>query len=442
MLKTEAKRLNSAKLWDFKEKVVPKAPYLYTHIFVERAEGAKVWDVDGNEYIDFAGGIGTLNVGHRHPKVVKALENQLQQFLHTCFHVMPYESYLKVCEKLCQVTPGNFPKKAILFNSGAEAVENAVKAAKSYTKRPAVISFDYSFHGRTYMALTLTGKEKPYRIGLGPFVPDVYHSPYPYPYRPPQGIKPEELGSYCLDALERLFEVEVQPNRVAAIIVESVQGEGGFIVPTPDFLPGLRKICDKYGIVLILDEIQSGFGRTGKMFGCEHFGVVPDLITTAKSLAAGLPLSGVVGKADILDSVEVGGMGGTYGGNPLSCAAALAVFDIFEKENLLARSQKIGNVIQKRFDDLKNRFEFIGDSRGLGAMRGMELVRNPKTKEPVREEDSKKLLSQCADMGLILLKAGLNNNVLRTLVPLVISDSDLEKGLDIIEEVLKNYKPS
>ncbi|MBI4056801.1 MAG: 4-aminobutyrate--2-oxoglutarate transaminase [Elusimicrobia bacterium] len=430
----------SKKLWSERERLVPKAPYPYTHLFIESAKGATVRDVDGNSYIDFSGGIGVLNVGHNHPKVVAAIREQLEKLIHICFHVMPYESYLKVCERLIAVAPGRFPKKAILFNSGAEAVENAVKAAKAFTKRQGVVSFDLGFHGRTYMALTLTGKDNPYRAGFGPFVPEVYRAPYPYSYRPPEGVSPEEVNRYCVGALERVLTIQTSPHKVAAIIVEALQGEGGFVVPTPGFLPAVRKICDKYGIVLILDEIQSGFGRTGKMFAVEHFGVVPDLMTVAKSLAAGMPLSGVVGRTDILDSVDVGGMGGTYGGNPLSCAAALAVFEIFEKENLVSRAGEVGKIIEDRFKEFKKRFDFVGEERGLGAMRAIELVKNRDTKEPISEEDAKGLLAACAARGLILLKAGLHNNVLRTLVPLTVTDAELEKGLDIMESVLEEYK--
>jgi len=423
----------SSKLWEQKEKFVANAPFHYTKIFVEKALGACLWDVDGKKYIDFAGGIGTLNVGHCHPKVVEAIQKQAEKFIHTCFHVAPYESYAQVCEKLVQVTPGNFPKKAVLFNSGAEAVENAVKIARRYTGRQAVIAFDLSFHGRTLLALSLTGKEKPYKTGFGPFVPEVYHAPYAYPYRTPEGIAPENAGQYALSCLENIFKTQVSPERVAAIIVEPVLGEGGFVVPTPDFLPGLRKICDQHGIVLIADEIQTGFGRTGKMFACEHSQVAPDLMTVAKSFAAGMPLSAVCGKAEIIDSVDVGGLGGTYGGNPVSCAAALAVFQIFEEENLVERSQELGGHIRKHFEDFEDRFPFVGEVRGLGSMMAMELVRDRQTKEPLDEKMMKKILELCAQGGLIVLKSGLYNNVLRTLAPLVISDRELEEGIKTIE---------
>ena len=430
----------SKRLWQEMERYVPKAPYHYTDVIAESASGTTVTDVDGKTYIDFTGGIGVLNVGHNHPKVVKAVTEQAKKLIHTSFHVCAYENYIQVCKKLTEFAPGKFPKKAILFNSGAEAVENAIKAAKIFTKRQGVLSFDMGFHGRTWMAVSLTGKEKPYRTGLHPFMADVYHSPYPYPYRPPVGVDAKQLTAYCLQHLEDVLNIQTAPESVAAIIVEAVQGEGGFVVPTPDFLPGVRKICDKYGIVMILDEVQSGFGRTGKMFATDNFGVVPDLMTVAKSLGAGMPLSGVVGRADILDAAEVGAMGGTYGGNPLSCAAALAVFEIFEEQNLVARSNAIGKRIAERFDGFRDQFDFVGDSRGLGAMRAIELVKDKKTKEPIPEADTKHMIHDCQDQGLLILKAGLYNNVIRTLIPLVATDAEVDKGLDIIENVLKAYK--
>lgn len=441
--KASARRMDeSQRLWREMERYVPRAPFHYTHIFADSASGATLKDVDGNDYIDFAGGIGVLNVGHNHPKVVKAVEAQLHKLIHTSFHVAAYESYVQVCKKLTEFAPGRFEKKAILFNSGAEAVENAVKAAKIFTKRPAVVSFDHGFHGRTWMAVTLTGKSSPYRTGLAPFVPEVYRSIYPYPYRPPTGVPADKLGAFCLEQLESVLNTQTRPDQVAAIIVEPVQGEGGFIVPTPDFLPGLRKICDKHGILLIMDEVQSGFGRTGKMFATDNFGVVPDLMTVAKSMGGGLPLSGVVGRADVLDAPGEGALGGTYGGNPLACAAALAVFEIFEQENLVARGVSVGKRIAERFDAFKERFEFVGDSRGLGAMRAIELVKDRKTKEPLGEKDMKAILSACNEEGLIILKAGLYNNVLRALAPLTISDAELDRGLGILENVLSEFKPS
>jgi 4-aminobutyrate aminotransferase/(S)-3-amino-2-methylpropionate transaminase len=404
---------------------------------VKRAKNSTLWDLEGKEYIDFAGGIGALNVGHSHPKVVEALKVQAAEFTHTSFHVASYPQYTAVCEKLSAIAPGDNAKKAALFNSGSEAVENAVKLARSYTKRNAIISFGYAFHGRTLLCLTLDGREKVLKSGFGPFAPGVYRAPFPYPYRPPKGILPNQLTDYCLGELERLWRSEISPEDTAALIVEPVQGEGGFIVPMPGFLKGLRKLCDHYGIVLIVDEVQSGFGRTGKFWGFEHDGIIPDLVAAGKSLAAGMPLSAVVGRAEIMDSAPVGAIGGTYGGNPLACAAALAVFDIFEKEKILEHAVLIGEIVQKRFDSFYASFPLVGDSRGLGAMRALELVTDRNTKAPLPPESVKKIISECAENGLLIIKAGIFDNVLRTLMPLTIPRQDLEKGLDILESVLK-----
>jgi 4-aminobutyrate aminotransferase/(S)-3-amino-2-methylpropionate transaminase len=399
-----------------------------------------MWDADGKEYIDFAGGIGAINVGHCHPKVVAALREQAGKLLHTSMHVAAYEKYMQVCAELIAVTPGDWRKKAILFNSGSEATENAVKFARAYTKRKAVISFDNSFHGRTLLCLALDGKYKPLRQGLGPVPAEIYHARFPYAYRAPRGVKAEELTEHCLEELEKFFLIEVSADDVAAIIIEPVQGEGGFVVPTPGFLKALRALCDKHGIVLIADEVQSGFGRTGKMFAVEHDGVAPDLMTVGKSLCAGMPLSGVVGKAEILDAAATGAIGGTYGGNPMSCAAALAVFEIFREEKLTVAGARIGEVVKKRFDSFQSRFAFVGDSRGLGAMRAIELVSDKKTKAPLPAARVKEILHDCVDRGLVVIKAGVHDNVIRTLMPLTIPDADLNKGLDILEEVLGSFR--
>ncbi len=409
----------------------------YNDICIERALGALCWDTEGKRYIDFAGGIGALNVGHCHPRVVEAIKKQAERLIHTSFHVALYEGYIEVCEQLIKIAPGSGPKKAMLLNSGAEAVENAVKIARRYTGRPAIIAFELGFHGRTLMGMTLTGKEKPYKTGFGPFAPEVYHAPYPYPLRPPKGIAAQQTGAYALESIERMFKTQVAPERVAAMIVEPVLGEGGFVVPTPDFLPGLRALCDKHGIVLIVDEIQTGFGRTGKMFACEHTGVTPDLMTVAKSLAAGMPLSAVVGKAKLFDAVEAGGLGGTYGGNPVACAAALAVFDIFKHQDLLARANAIGKQVTGRFEAIAKTTGIVGEVRGLAAMQAMELVRDRDTKEPLDDARLKAIVTRCREQGLLIIKAGMYNNVIRTLMPLVISDAELTEGLDILETCVK-----
>jgi 4-aminobutyrate aminotransferase/(S)-3-amino-2-methylpropionate transaminase len=435
-----ASKSRAADLWAERGRLVSSGTAAYTSVVLERGLNAKVWDVDGKEYVDFAGGIGSLNVGHCHPKVVAALREQAGKLLHTSFHVAAYEGYLDVCRELAAAVPGPGPKKAILFNSGSEAIENAVKFARAFTKRKAVISFDNCFHGRTLLCLTLDGKYKPLRQGLGPCPPEIYHARFPYAYRAPRGVKPEELTDYCLEELERLFLVDVAAEDVAAIVAEPVQGEGGFVVPTPGFLKGLRALCDKHGIVLIVDEVQAGFGRTGEMFAIEHDRVAPDLTVVAKSLSGGMPLSGVVGRADIMDSVATGAVGGTWGGNPLSCAAALAVFEIFKEEKLVSRARRVGAVVQKRFDSFRDRYPFVGDSRGLGAMRALELVLDKKTKAPLPAARVKEILHDCVERGLIVIKAGVHDNVIRTLMPLTIPDEDLNRGLDVLGAALHAFR--
>lgn len=434
MKATEASKAKA--LWAERARLVSTGTAAYTSVVIDRALNATVWDVDGKEYVDFAGGIGTLNVGHCHPKVVAAVREQAGKLTHTSFHVAAYPGYMEVCRALTDAVPGDHPKKALLLNSGSEAIENAVKFARSYTKRRGVISFDNAFHGRTLLCLSLDGKYKPLRQGLGPFPAEVYHARFPYPYRPPVGVPAEKLTEYAVAELEKLFIGEVAPEDVAAIVIEPVQGEGGFVVPSAGFLKELRRICDQHGIVLIIDEVQTGFGRTGKMWAMEHEGIVPDLVVVGKSLAAGLPLSGVVGKAAIIDAAATGSVGGTYGGNPLSCAAALAVFEIFKEEKLVARAGKVGETVKKRFDAWKEKFPFVGDSRGLGAMRAVELVADKKTKAPLPAARVKDILHKCEDRGLIAIKAGAYDNVLRTLMPLTIPDGELQKGLDILESAL------
>lgn len=426
--------------WQRRERLVAAGTAAYSHIVIDRASNSRVVDVDGKEYVDFAGGIGAMNVGHCHPKVVAAVREQAGKLLHTAFHVACYEPYLDAAERLVEVTPGSFRKKAIFFNSGSEAIENAVKFARAFTKRRGIVSFENAFHGRTLLCLTLNGKHKPLRQGFGPVPAEIYHSAFPYPYRAPRGVKPQDLTAYCMDELEKLFLREAAPEDIAAFIVEPVQGEGGFIVPPPDFLPALREVCDKHGILLIGDEVQSGFGRTGEMFGFDHFKVIPDLMTIGKSVGGGMPVSAVVGRADVLDSAPVGSVGGTYGGNPLACAAIKAVFKIFDEEDLVERARRIGKVVQKRFDGFRDRFPFVGDSRGLGAMRAIELVTDKTKKTPIPGARVKELLHACEEKGLMVIKAGAYDNVIRTLMPLTIPDEDLAQGLDILEESLAELK--
>jgi 4-aminobutyrate aminotransferase / (S)-3-amino-2-methylpropionate transaminase / 5-aminovalerate transaminase len=402
--------------------------------FAAKGEGALLTDVDGNTFIDLAGAIGTLNAGHCPPKVVEALIEQVQQYIHPCFNVMMYEPYINLAEKLNQITPGSHAKKTFFLNSGAEAVENAVKLARKFTGRKAIISFDRGFHGRTLLAMSLTSKVKPYKFGFGPFAPDTYKMRYPYYYRAPLGVSPEELDQLVLSQLEEFFLSEVPAEEVAAIIMEPVQGEGGFIVPSKTFVQGVKKVCEKYGILFIADEIQTGFGRTGNMFAMEHFDIVPDLMTMSKSIAAGLPISAVTGRAEIMDSAAPGEIGGTYGGSPLGCVAALKVIEMMEEERLVEKAQGIGQTIVSRFERMQVKFPVIGEVRALGAMCAVELVKDQATKEPNKELTAQ-IVQECYRRGVIVLSAGLYGNVLRFLSPLVITDEQLNEALDVIQEV-------
>ncbi len=400
------------------------------NVFAARAHDAIIEDVDGNRYIDFAGGIGAMNIGHTRPEVTKAIEEQAAKFTHTCFSVMMYEPYIALAERVVSITPGNFAKKAIFLNSGAEAVENAVKIARYATGRPAIITFDNGYHGRTLMTMTMTAKVKPYKYRFGPYAPEVYRAPFPYPYR--MDMSPTEASDFCIRELERMFIGEVAPDQVAAIVIEPVQGEGGFMVAPPGFLRSLKALCEKYGILFIADEIQSGFCRTGAMFAVEHDGVEPDLLIIAKSMGAGMPISGVVGRAELMDAPPPGTLGGTYSGNPVACAAAIAVLDLFAQEDYAARSRAIGQTVMARFTKLQQELPFIGDVRGLGGMVAMELVKDRTNKEPDAQAASD-ILAAAHHRGLVLIKAGMYDNVVRVLVPLCITDEQLQQGLDILE---------
>ena len=428
-LRTEIPGPRSREIVERKERVVADPLGLYLPIVVAEGRGATVADVDGNSFVDFTGGVGCLNVGHAHPRVVTAVQEQSARFLHTDFTIVPYEVYVEYAERLTALAPFSGPSKAAFFNAGAEAVENAVKFARGYTGRPAVIGFEGGFHGRTLLALTLTSKTHPYKAGLGPFAPEVYRVPFPDEYR---GITADD----ALNALERALSTQVAAETVAAIVVEPVQGEGGFIPAPPAFMEGLRAICDREGILLVVDEVQTGFGRTGRMFAVEHFQIEPDLITVAKSIAAGLPLSGVVGKAEIMDAMWDGAVGGTYVGNPVALAAAVAVLDVFEEEGLVERAQRIGDTIRARMLSWQERFEAIGDVRGLGAMLAVEYVADRETKEPAPGIASR-VAEEAAGRGLLLLKAGVHSNCNRVLCPLVITDAELEEGLAAWEEALE-----
>jgi len=403
--------------------------------FVGRGRGAILYDVDGRAYIDLAGGVGCLAVGHAHPRVVRAVQDQAARFLHTDYAVAPYEGYVAVCERLCASAPGRFPKKAALFNSGAEAVENAVKIARAYTGRSAVVAFEGAFHGRTYMALSLTSRVVPYKAGFGPFAPEVYRVPYPYPYRSPFPTD-EETVEFCLRKLEDLFTLHVEPERVAAVVVEPVLGEGGVVVPPRSFLPQLHEVCRRHGILLVVDEVQTGMGRTGRMWASEHVGVEPDLLVVGKSLAAGMPLSAVVGRAEVVDAVREAGIGGTYVGNPLSCAAALAVFEVFEQEGLVERAGMLGGQLLAAFRALQQDCRVVGDVRGLGAMVGVELVKDREGKTPAPEHTDF-VLRRAAERGVLLLRAGVYRNVIRILAPLVIAEEDLGRALSVLADCVR-----
>ncbi len=412
-----------------KEKVIADPLSIFLPLVIAEGRGATLTDVDGNTFLDFTGGVGCLNVGHSHPKLVEAAQEQLTKFAHTDFTIVPYEVYVTLAERLLALAPFSGPAKAAFFNAGTEAVENAVKFARSYTKRPAVIAFEGAFHGRTLLSMTLTSKTHPYKAGLGPFAPEVYRVPFAQDYRGPD-------TRTALDALERTLVTQVAAEHVAAIVIEPVQGEGGFVVAPREFMAGVRAVCDEHGIVLVVDEVQTGFGRTGKMFAIEHYDIEPDLITVAKSIAGGLPLSGVLGKAAIMDSPPDSAIGGTYVGNPVAQAAALAVLDVFEEEGLLERAQQLGERIRDRMVSWQERFDAIGDVRGLGAMLALEFVKDRGTKEP-HPELATAVVEAAAERGLLLLKSGIYSNCIRVLSPLVLSDAELDEALAVWEDSLE-----
>jgi 4-aminobutyrate aminotransferase/(S)-3-amino-2-methylpropionate transaminase len=405
-----------------------------TPVFIARGEGAIIEDVDGNRFLDFAGGIGCLNVGHAAPELTDAVRGQAGRSLHNCFQVTPNDSYIRVAEELNRRAPGPPPKKTLLVNSGAEAVENAIKMARAFTGRHAVLAFDHAFHGRTLLGLTLTGKNHPYKASFGPFAPEVYRLPYPYSYRCAHTTY-EMCGACRGEELERVFDTTVASESVAAVVFEPVLGEGGFVPMPRSFATRLQSICRARGIVMIADEIQTGYGRTGHFFASEALGLEPDLVVAGKSIAGGLPLASVTGRADVVDAAAPGGLGGTYAGNPLACVAALAVFDVYDREQLTARAARLGEQFESFTRDWPARFAFVGDIRGLGIMRGIELVLDRTTKAPAREHASV-VVSECLRRGLILLTAGTYGNVVRLLVPLVITDDQFVEGMGILEEAL------
>jgi 4-aminobutyrate aminotransferase/(S)-3-amino-2-methylpropionate transaminase len=426
---------NSEALLAQRDQWIARAVHSDTEIFAARAEGAIVEDVDGRRYIDFAVGHGAVNIGHARPEITRAITEQAAKFTHTSFTAIMYEPYITLAQRLATLTPGTFPKKAALFTTGAEAVENAVKIARYATGRPAIIVFDQAFHGRTLLAMTMTARVKPYKDGFGPYAPEVYRAPFPYPYH--MAGTPEEITRHCIDELKRLFIGGIAPEKVAAVVVEPVQGEGGMIVPTPGFLPALKALCEEHGILFIADEIQSGFCRTGRMFAIEHEGVVPDLMVLAKSLGAGMPISAVVGRAEVMDALPPGSLGGTYSGNPVSCVAALAVLDLFEQEDMAARSFETGALIIEHLTQLQKHFPFIGEVRGLGGMIGMEFVKDAETHEP-DPEIVDRVLAAAYHRGLVLVKAGIYDNVIRILAPLSTTPEQLEEAMNILEDAIRS----
>lgn len=436
-IKTTLPGPKGSHLLERRKNIVPNAVSYGIPTFAQEATGAKITDVDGNTFIDFAGAIGTINVGHSHPKVKEALHDQVDKFIHTGFNVMMYEPYIALAEKLANLAPGNHNKKVLLQNSGAEAVENAVKIARKYSGRQAIVTFANAFHGRTLMTMSMTSKVKPYKFGFGPFAPEVYKAPFPYNYRRPTNMSEEDYSDFMIELFKDFLLKEVAPETIAAIVMEPVQGEGGFIVPDSAFVKTVKSLCEEHGILFIADEIQTGFSRTGKYFASEHFDIVPDLITVSKSLGAGTPISGVIGRQDVMDAAGAGELGGTYSGSPLGCRAALAVLDIIEEENLNERANVIGKRVKEKFNNLAKELNCIGDVRGLGAMVAVEIVSDGDKKTPAKGLASQ-MISTAQQQGLLVLGAGVYGNVVRFLMPLVISDEELEEGLTIIENAVRS----
>lgn len=419
-----------------REASVPRGVASVLPVFVRRASGATIEDIDGNQFLDFTGGIGCQNAGHCPPAVVAVIRAQSEQFLHTCFMVTPYESYVRLAEEMNRRTPGSFPKKTFFVNSGAEAVENAVKIARHYTRRSAVIAFEDAFHGRTQLALGLTGKTKPYKSGFGVLAPEIYRMPFAYCYRCPYNLTYPGCGTECARRLEAAFKRQIDSDAVAAVIFEPVLGEGGFVAPPLDWFQVIAGLCRKYGILIIADEIQTGFCRTGPLFACEHFGIEPDLVVSAKSIAGGLPLAAVTGRAEIMDSPGPGGLGGTFGGNPVACSAALQILNEVDSRRLPERAERIGRLFESITQDWPKRFPLIGDIRGLGAMRAIELVRDRATREPA-DEETRRVLATCHLCGLLVISAGTFGNVIRLLVPLAATDEQIKEGLDVLALALE-----
>ncbi|MBI2252577.1 MAG: aspartate aminotransferase family protein [Armatimonadetes bacterium] len=435
-MKNEIPGKNSRKLNQIKEEYIPQGVFNVVPVFIKKAQGVFLYDYDNNKFLDFASGLGVMNLGHTHPGILKAVKKRLGDYQHLCFHVAMYPEYLELAKALAEITPGDFNKKVILLNSGAEAVENAFKVSRTFTKRRSVISFEGAFHGRTMFALSLTSKIYPYKKNFGPFFGDVYKIPYAYCYRCYFNLNYPDCGIYCLEFLEKIFKTQVDPEDIAALIIEPIIGEGGFIVPPLEFLEGISEITRKSGILYIDDEIQAGLGRTGKIWAISHFKVIPDIILSAKALGGGLPLSAVIGRKEIMDSTIVGGLGGTFGGNPISCQAGLTMIKEIKKDKLMKSVEKNGEYILNYLKKLKEEFSLIGDIRGKGLMLAIELVKNQKTKEPAIEETAR-IIKYCYQNGLILLKAGIYDNVIRFLPPLIIKEEEIEQGLKILRGAFK-----
>jgi 4-aminobutyrate aminotransferase / (S)-3-amino-2-methylpropionate transaminase / 5-aminovalerate transaminase len=434
-LRTPIPGPRSRELMNRRQTAIPRAVFHYTPIFTARAKGALLEDVDGNVFIDLAGGIGCLNVGHRADPVMCSLHQQADRFLHTAVSVSPYEGYIRLAERLNELTPGNFPKKTLIVNTGAEAVENAVKLARTYTKRPAVICFEDAFHGRSLLALSLTGKAHPYKAGFGPFVSEIYRIPYAYCYRCAYHLQYPSCELTCAHRLKELLTLEVSADSVAAVIAEPVLGEGGFVAPPPDFYKILMEVCREEGIVFIADEVQTGVARTGTLFACEQYGIEPDLMVISKSLGGGLPIAAVTGRAEIMDAPGLGGLGGTYNGNPVACAVALSVLDMVEEQGLCARAVHLGEWFIARATKWRQRWPLIGTIHGLGAMRALELVCSPESREPASAEAAA-IIRYCYEKGVLILSAGRYGNIIRLLMPLVITDNQFEEALCVLEDAL------
>jgi 4-aminobutyrate aminotransferase/(S)-3-amino-2-methylpropionate transaminase len=425
----------SIEILEERKKYVADGVSVSTGIAIAEAKGALIKDVDGNVFLDFAAGIGVQNVGHCDPEIVEEIKKQTELFIHPSYNVVTYESYGALAKKLTEITVGDYEKKVMFANSGAEAVENAIKIARTYTKKTGVLSATGSFHGRTNMTMSITSKYKPYKNGFGPFAPETYKFDFPYSYRAPLGVSEEEYADECINRLKTMLKTTLSPDMIACLIIEPLQGEGGFVVPSAKYMRELQKVCNENNIVFIVDEIQAGFARTGKMFAHEHYGIEPDIITMSKSIAAGVPLSAVVAKKEIMDSACVGGIGGTYSGSPLGCVAALKVIEKIEKENLCEKSLKLGGYIMERLNEMKEKYTVIGDVRGLGAMVGLEFVKDRSTKEPAADL-VKSIIKKCYENGVIFLNAGILGNVIRFL-PLVMTDEQVKYGIDVLEESIK-----